>query len=492
MKNSIFKYKWMFYGILGSLLCLTSCGNFFDESSQDEIKPSTVEDLQGVMYKEAYPYLLASDSYLNLLTDEAQCNGLLNDHYSTQHADGMPLFTYNVNMFDGTLTFPDVANSWKLYYEKIMGCNVVKDYLDEVSGTEKEKNAMLGQVLFLRAYYYLKLAMIYCQAYSGNGVNPNTTLGLPLQLTMTVSDNFPTRSTLYETYAQIESDLLQSAQLLKDNYKADSSFRVDDLAAYVLLSRLYLYMGRSEDLGNAVKYADLAISEGPALTNFASFESQYGSKGVFDPDVSSEVIWAYGTPSFQNSAYFVTESYTEQHPYTVSNSLLSLYENNDLRYKSYFQPNQYFSIHYTYKKGTVNTNYGDNGIRMAEVYLNRAEALIREYKVDGDASKCTKALSDLNTLRRSRYASQTYADINITDADKLLDFCLKERQRELCWEEGFRWYDIKRLGLSVAHNYIDVGGNSKIYTLESNSLLYALPIPYDAIDRNNKLEQNPR
>lgn len=494
MKKYIFQYKWMLTGLLTSILTFTSCGNFFDESSQDEIKPSNIDDLKAVMYKEAYPYQLSADPYLNLLTDETQCNGLLNDSYTTQHKNGQPLFCFEKNMFDAIHVIPDDTNSWQIYYEKIMGCNVVKDYLDKVSGTDKEKNAVLGQVLFLRAFYYLKLALIYCQPFNGKDINPDTTLGLPLQLTMTVSDVKPKRSTLRETYAQIEKDLLEALPLLKENYKADSQFRVDELTVNCLLSRLYLYMGRTEDMANVVKYANAAISERPALTNFASFQSSYGSKGVYDVDVSPEVVWTYGSASYLCSTYYIIDAYMEQFPYTISNSLISLYDvTNDLRYASYMMPNSWINfIQYSHKKGNANSNYGDCGIRMAEIYLNRAEALIREAQIDGDAAKLTQALSDLNTLRRSRYVLQTYTDVNITDADKLLDFCLKERQRELCWEEGFRWFDIKRLGLSVTHNYIDADGNSTAYTLDANSLLYALPIPYDALERNSNLVQNPR
>ena len=72
-KNSL--YIWL----LGVSFICSSCHDFFKESSQDEIKPSTVEDLRSVMYKEAYPYQFASDNYLMLLTDEMQCNGLLID-----------------------------------------------------------------------------------------------------------------------------------------------------------------------------------------------------------------------------------------------------------------------------------------------------------------------------------------------------------------------------------------------------------------------------
>ena len=158
MEKNKYQYRFLL-GLVISLLSLTSCAHFFDESSQDEIKPSSVADIKSMMYKEAYPYQLSSSTYLNLLTDEIQCNGLLDATYAPQHKPGTPIFTFDPTMFDAVNLIPDESNSWKLIYEKIMGCNVVKDYLPKVSGTDTEKNALLGQVLFLRAFYYLKLAM---------------------------------------------------------------------------------------------------------------------------------------------------------------------------------------------------------------------------------------------------------------------------------------------------------------------------------------------
>ena len=109
-----------------------------------------------------------------------------------------------------------------------------------------------------------------------------------------------------------------------------------------------------------------------------------------------------------------------------------------------------------------------------------------------DENDRVQALNDLNTLRETRYVAGTYVDEEITNAQDLLDFCVNERRLELCMEEGFRWFDIKRFGLSVMNRYIDSEGTEREYVLESNSLLYALPIPYDAMERNYKLKQNPR
>lgn len=475
--------------MLLSIVVFSSCGDFLEEYSQSDLVPSTLEDLEAMMYSEAYPYDLTTDVYLDLLTDDIQNNGLTDpENYTSYYDNGTAIFTYNVAMFDGNYTFPTEANSYKIYYEAIEGCNVVKDYVDEVDGTEMERNAMLGQVLFLRGYFYLKLALIYCNIYSANASDD---LGLPLVLTMTVSDDFPVRSTLQETYDQIEDDFLQAADLLEANYTADSKFRVDHHVAHAMLSRLYLYMG---DYENVVKYADFALAAQPSLTSLESFQSDFQYRGIYDLTVSEEPYWVYGSNSLYEGTYFPTGYYSLA-PYTVADTLLSLYEEGDLRRTCYFYtayaPTGTYPLT-SVKAGQYVTTYGAHGIRNAEVYLNRAEASARLFLSTGGDSYRVQALSDLNLLRQNRFSSSTYEATDITDGNELLDFCMKERRRELCLEEGLRWYDIKRLQLSVTHEYIDLSGTTTSDVLTSGDLLYALPIPYDAIERNYKLEQNPR
>lgn len=479
---------------LVSLFALNGCQDFLKESSQDEIIPSTVSDLRSVMYKEAYPYQFSCDNYLPLLTDEMVCNGLNYSSYASVLQSGTPVFTYNPEMFDGREAFPTNENSWKKYYEKIKGCNVVIDQLANVSGSESEKNALLGQSLCLRGYYYMKLVLLYGQAYTGAGVNPEESLGVPLILSMNVTDQFPPRNTLKEVYDQIESDLTRAATLLEENYTSETTFRIGYVAANALLTRFYLYKGDYEKL---IQRADKAVSEGPALTNLASLGTTYT---IFDQAGSTEVLWVYGSSLSRNGIYFTTSysSATGPIPFTVSNDLVGMYDSaNDIRYSSYFyyETNKATGMKQAIrgnKLGQNVSNYGERGIRMGEVYMNRAEAAARLFKEKGNAEYKTRALSDLNTLRRTRYKTGTYTDVNISDPNDLITFCLAERQRELCLEEGLRWYDIKRLGLSVSHVYINQEGVASTHVLEAGSKLYALPIPYDAISRNYKLVQNPR
>lgn len=503
------------------LLCcsylFTSCKKFLEETSQDEIRPSSTEDLTQLMNGEAYPYQGIFDTYTDLLTDDIQCTGVptINGSYGTAYEsylkNGAPIFTFSPAMFDQNENLNVVGlsgvDSWKAYYSKIKGCNVVLDYVDKVAGTAQAKNGLRGQVLCLRGYYYLKLITLYGQPYSGNGINPATADGVPLILSSEVSDENKARNTLEAVYNQIEQDLLAAATLLKDNYVSANNFRLGHVAAYALLSRFYLYKGRDEDMDKVIEYAGLVLAEKPALTYLSTYFSStnvFSTNGIYDGTISQEVIWTSGINP-KSLASFIPATYTVTNfkpPYTVSQELVNLYDKGtgtsnqgDLRYVSWFAKNSESPTHpYRSLKAGYNLVYGDKGIRTAELYLNRAEALIRRYQKSGAAQDMAQAINDINTLRQSRYDNRNtaYVPVNFTDVNALFSFYKDERRRELALEENHRWVDIKRWGLSVTHHFIDISGVASDFTLASGSLLYALPIPYNAIERNYNLRQNPR
>ena len=472
------KYNLLY--LFAALMVLTSCGDFFEESSQDEIRPTTIEDLASVLYAEAYPKGNLGDSYLFLLTDEVQSNGLKNESYTSAFNAGQFVYCFDPEMFDGVKTFYDAdQNSWKNYYNQIMGCNVILDYAYEMRGDDTERNNIIGQARLLRAYYYLKLACIYCQPWQ-NG-SPDQNLGVVLITTSHVNDVQPSRSTLRETYAFIEQELKLAAQELKD-FKPTTKYRVTKTAADILLARLYLYQ---ENWGEAINYATTTINEGPKLSDFVLLLSKYRS--VYDLDFSTEVIWNYAGQVCKSYYFNNGQYYAGLLPYSGTAEMLAMYDpTNDIRRQSSTYVQISASMGDYYQKKRNNGGYdGEHGLRMAEAFLIRSEAYAR-------TGKTTEALKDLNDFRETRYKAGTYTAVNITNADELLQFIIDERQREFVWEDGFRWMDIKRLGLSVTHTFIDENGGSTVYTLESNSKLYALPIPNDAISKNKNLVQNPR
>ena len=130
-------------------------------------------------------------------------------------------------------------------------------------------------------------------------------------------------------------------------------------------------------------------------------------------------------------------------------------------------------------------------MRLSEAYLNYMEAEAMLYKTTGSTDHLQLSLNALNNLRQKRFAPDDYKAVNITDADKLVEFIHNERRRELCFESQ-RWYDLRRWGMpEIKHIWYDSKSTVTTYTLKEKDPLYTVPIPDEAIEKNIRLEQNP-
>lgn len=120
-------------------------------------------------------------------------------------------------------------------------------------------------------------------------------------------------------------------------------------------------------------------------------------------------------------------------------------------------------------------------MRISEAYLNRAEAYAQ---MNGNE---TKAIADLNTLRRYRITD--YQDI--TNVADLLQEIRQERRRELCFDEH-RWFDLRRYGMpSITHQYKAAKDDKWLtFTLKEKDPLYTLPFSNLVMMNNNSLKQN--
>ena len=121
-------------------------------------------------------------------------------------------------------------------------------------------------------------------------------------------------------------------------------------------------------------------------------------------------------------------------------------------------------------------------IRLAEVYLTYAEAVLR----GGTGGDRATALGYINQLRSRAYGN---ASGNIADSNLTLDFILDERARELYWE-GLRRTDLIRYGKFTGGSYLwsFKGGAASGVAVPDYRNLY--PIPQDARTANDNLTQN--
>ncbi|RKF41966.1 carbohydrate-binding protein SusD [Sphingobacterium siyangense] len=125
--------------------------------------------------------------------------------------------------------------------------------------------------------------------------------------------------------------------------------------------------------------------------------------------------------------------------------------------------------------------------RLAEIYLNRAEA---HAKLGHNEA----ALSDLNLIRKRAGIPDAglFRLDNLPQGQSLLDVILDERRLELAWE-GHRKFDIFRNKKNLDHHYpgVHLSGNSAIAEVPWNSNLIVEYIPESQILIQNGLQQNP-
>lgn len=375
---------------------------------------------------------------------------------------------------------------WQSSYQALLGINMVLKHVKD-----DETNPILLQAkaenLFLRADIFFNLVRVYGRPYYQD---PQTNLGVPLILApITTTGNPPARATVQETYAQIIKDLNTAIPLFN---QTNVNSYAGKYAAFALLSRVYLYMSGTFTqpmTGNAklsAQYADSVIlNSGSTLLTGNAYTSYYNASN----QGNKETIWAINhdlvvmqLPILLNQP---TGPYAGSTQYSTgqmkpSPDLLAQLDPADLRWNFYKvdkYPNNntdtFSTTKYTFKYTAVyNSNAPIHHLRLAEVYLNRAEARLKT----GDNAG---ALDDLNLIHtRAGLTALTAAS---TDA------IMKERRLELAFE-GHVSYDYFRNGLPMVRSYTSF--NSAPITVNPTDANVVMRIPLDVIIENPNMQQN--
>ncbi len=452
------------------ILCaflISGCDDFLQEESRDEVKVQTIQDFGELLLGSGYPdtgnpifaCLYTMDDDLEVDEDMLRPNddvGLL-AHFAC--------FTWQPDMWDKEVK---MSEPYTPSYNRIMGCNAVLDGIDDALGGnygngEVERARVKAEALTVRAYFYFNLVNLFGKPYHTDKTSP----GVPLKLVSGLKEEGFERATVEEVYNQIVSDLETASSLLENLPKTRGDFRINYPSVNIILSRVYLFMERWDDV---VKAADKAIKSGGDLTDYTKIQDTEGF--YFTSYDHSEVEWIYGADNKSVGMAIMTPS----------KDLLSQFDPDDRRFDLYFGMDDYYYTFVVKKQNSLNQALPANVLRTSEAYLNRAEAYAK-------AGKSAEALKDLNELRKNRIIG--YTPVTTADAQTLLEDIRLERRKELCFEEH-RWFDLRRYGMpSISHKFKSkIGDNWKVYTLKENDPLYTLPIPQICIERNPALEQN--
>lgn len=434
------------------ILIFSSCKKYLDKKSDQSLTiPSSLSDLQAILDNETVNRAMSA---INSSTDE----------YYISHTDWLTLDELNskAHIWDPKT---DDNEDWLFQYRSIFLVNTVLDNLKPAlkQGQENNWNAIKGSALFIRAHCFYQVAQLYAKQFDAN--TSSSDLGIPLRLS---SDfNKPvSRSSVQQTYDQIITDLDEASKLLPETSLHKT--RPNKLAAYALLSRVYLQMG---NYTKAKEYAESCLQLQGTLIDYNTLDpSSEAPIAIFNP----EVIFYTKTDGPVNIYEWMSK---------VDTTVYHLFTENDLRKQIFFRDNGDGSVAF---KGSYNGNIYSmfNGLATDEVYLILAESQARLGNKDA-------ALKSLNDLLTSRFKQGLFTPVTAGTAEEALSLIIQERRKELLYR-GLRWSDLKRLNkeakfATTLKRVLD----GTVYTLPPNDPRYALLIPEQAIRLSN-LQQNDR
>ncbi|MBO6213263.1 RagB/SusD family nutrient uptake outer membrane protein [Algoriella sp.] len=485
--------------ILASALSFTSCSDDdIDQRPYDKIEISdyykTESDfttaLNGVyqgFVQVGYYYGPSNASDIISIGDIMADNLVLNQQ-GRGAAQRAHTWSYNSNSVP--------TDIYSTSYNIISRANLVLANVDNLQDGDF-KNNIIAQAKAVRALAHFEVARTYAQIPT-QATDASTTVGIAYADKYDPKAELKRDATIEETYTKIIADLEAAIPYLENS--ANKKAVINQFSAKALLGKVYLYKG---DYKKVIEYTQPVVDAvAPAYRNeIADLWTSNNSEGVlFEIPFLNNDDPTIGTSFSQGST---NEDIIIE--YSVDKAFYNLYDasTEPERVKAYFK---IFTPDNDKNQATIAVNKYINGkvklglnngryLRVEEAILNLAEA---QY-LSGDQGS---ALTTLNRLRDARYSSYKGAETGIA----IFDAIQTERRKELAFENGDRWFTLKRLqGVSgISSDYkqgIQRSGNgylangsgipSSVQALKPDAREWQLPIPQGVLNKNKNMTQTP-
>ncbi len=461
---------------LSAVFSLSSCKKFIDYNphqdfvvtAQDYLKSESDYRTMGISVYTPMQWLNQVVPIGDIASDNAVSGGeSASDVLSLQQIDDFTLTSVNSTLSD----------IWQSAYEGINRANYLTQYkAANLAGTKIDfagKDAMYGEVYFLRAYYYFTLVKMF----------GNVPFFADRRLSLSDSRSLK-RSSKTTVYTQIELDLTNAIAVLP--IVQQQKGRITKMAAKALLGKVFLYENKFDaaipvlqDVINsnifslAPDFGSIFLSNGEN-GNESVFEIQYSNTspyynwggatrgqgnyavqqcGVRGIDGTAAMPYAPGwstnlptqnlAKAYQAGDQRKAVTVLDIAAYKANNPALNI-TYLDAPYKNTGLYNQKYLPKKGETSGQVELNYSNNQriIRYADVLLMAAEAYTKSTNADN-----VKAQSYLNIVRSRAFGDNAH-NISVTGS-ALYDAIIDERRLELAME-GDRFFDLVRTGKAAA------------------------------------------
>jgi hypothetical protein len=399
--------------------------------------------------------------------------------------DGDQAWMDQVQNFNFTASNQAFNGQWSYDYEGISRTNLAISYLTDAAITAKIgidpalKDRLLGEVYFLRAFYYFDLV--------------NNFGGVPLVLKPLASFDeaysVAKRETPDKVYAQISADLAQAKTLLPNSKYSDpmEPWRASKGAVLALQAKVALYNHKWTDVISIVTELE--------SLNFYSLNANYfDSFDVAKEATETEVIFDYDHQSLQTprkgNGLCAPLDWGFIAP---TDNFLAEFEPDD--------PRLLYTVNVTDKAvykllGATNTIYkGNDDAPSNKIYIRLADVLLWKAEAYNETGNYPQAIAIINTIRNRARTSVTVGgalpppgtlpDRSVASVDKneIMGWQMHERRVELGFESQ-RFNDLKRW--AIAKQVLTALGKN------FQDFNYLYPIPQGEIDKSGgTITQNP-
>jgi hypothetical protein len=485
--------------VIGAVGLIASCKKFIDYKPSDSYTVSADTYLQSASdYQTMEISVYSPLQWLNQIIPLGEVGS--DDAVAGGESASDVLDLQQIDQFKVTPTNGTIANIWQYAYEGVNRANYLTQYqTTNPAGQQVDfpgKDAMYGEVYFLRAYYYFTLVKMF------GGVPLFTDKRLDFASSGTLQ-----RSTPAAVYASIEADLNKAISVLPTVQQQQG--RITKYAAEALLGKVYLYEKKYSDAAPVLQ----SIIDANAFTLVTKFDSIFVQSGENGPESVFEIQYTNASPYYQWSNPFQGQgNYNVQQngvrqlngtaamPYAAgwstdlpTGDLYNAYEEGDQRREGTlfdvaayaaanpalnvtyevapYENTGYYNMKYLPRKGQTSgqpeLNYLNNFriIRYSDVLLMAAEA----YNKSGTPDD-TKAQFYLNQVRRRAFQVTDASHDVVATGSNLSTAILKERRLELAME-GDRFFDLVRTGqaTSVLPNF--KAGTNEVFPIPQQEVI---------------------
>lgn len=385
---------------------------------------------------------------------------------------------------------------WERYYNWILNANFILAGIDKFMDEDPAlAKAVKGEALCFRAYLHFNLVQIYGIRYTAGKTNDQ--LGVIYRLEPTAEPL--ARNTVEECYKYINDDLDAAITLLA-GYVPNDVNHFSQEVAYGLKARVAL---AQQNYPVAADAADKSLQV--ALKNGFKLMSTEEELMCGFADITSdtkEAMWAAMTRNDQTVYFYSYYAYMawnfnstaiRQGVKCISQTTYDMMSVTDIR-RAWWDPTasstgvptggtpQKYQVR-KFEARSAGDPVGDYAfMRIAEIYLMKAEALARS----GKDAEAQAVLTEFAVTRDPAYVSKG------NTGSALIEEIMTHRRIEL-WGEGFRWNDLKRLNMPLNRtgSNFDVGFCG-LLEAATNDKRWQFLIPRSETNANDLIVQNEK